>query len=201
MLRTTTAIALLGPALGTTPPAIGEVLARSKRSVGSLQQLLAKGVHATDAHLSSTAAVAGTWLTVQVDESCSSNPPDSRGYLMGVCVADNGDGSAAPVYHIYSCTENASTATVVLSSTSYTDSSCSTGASVQIPISTSTSCGGYSDGVTVQCPTSSEYSSFMDEYSNGGIAISSFVGSSQCSAGQEADVISYQGYKGCVGNR
>ena len=168
MFKTTTAsLALLGSASASS--AIGakvdQKTAISYRN--GLKAIAAQGTPSTQAQLDSAAAVSGDWYmnTIGSGRSCaSSSNVESSGYHMGSCY-ENFNGAAASTWATYACTEDSSTGDVVLTETTYTDSACTAGATVQAGMTFSNTCSG--SGKTSSCQDTNTYSADMASFSNG----------------------------------
>ena len=207
MFKTTTSLALLGTgsvsvSASATYPSIrsatvsvtgnaanAEELLAGIRAKTGIKNLAAQGSPATAAQIGSSAAVSGSWATRTYGMSCSSAQLLVESYRMGYCAMDDATGGS----NIYTCTEDSSTGDIVLSTTSYTDSACSTGATEEPVLSFSNSCFS---GQTVSCSTSSNYGA---DFSDGGLLMTEYASSSLCLSASESEVATYLGLKGCIG--
>lgn len=150
--------------------------------------------------VSSSAAVSGSWVTMSGYGSCASTtstPPAIEGYKMGVCalVKSSTSGSPNDYYSSWACTQDATSQSVVMTETRYSDSSCTASASVQSPVTLSMTC---SNGEIIGCPTGSPYddANVVNTYSDG-ILSTQYGVISDCNS--KLNQIGFFGGAGCVG--
>lgn len=192
MIKTTSALALVGSstaAISSSTPTTKDI-----RSLFNIERVISKGIPTTQSQIESATAVSGDWLAISEGQvTCSGSYPAVFSYKMDHCVEDYEGSNSTPQYNIYTCTEDSTMGTVVVTRTPYSDSSCGTSTGSGVTTSFSTSC---TSGKSASCTDTNNAGAIKNAYS-GGLYMAGYETSTLCNSGDSMDLVAYIGVEGC----